>query len=229
MLLPAGKKLVGVKTFSVPTDLVELVVNMTIGQVQVHVDRGEGDSSVAFPPELGMQPLRFTIPDLEIDTIFGDAKEYPHDINSSEVRFQLEDQAEDFPRGFIRLVIEFEQRDEEIHGTWHGEMDNMKLRVDLALKTLLGKISYGDVRSKFTFDLNMIGVPGWALDPIFNYSDKIANLTEDAMVSIFDNGYVRGGFSARITEQVEPYLGPDPVIVGVRVTDGQLIIRYYNN
>lgn len=218
-----------IETFTVPSSLVEAFVDATIGQTKIRVTRGENASYVDFPEDLDIEDRYFTIEDFvwEIPGPFPAIREYPNDINSSDIAFSLENAAPGYSNGFMRLAVEFEEEGKEILGTWHGHLSNMKLLIELGLGVQDSKITYHNVDVSFLFDIDMLGVPDWIADALFGYKKKIQRTVQNTVRQIFQNEQTRRNLSNALMQEITPALGSNAKIVSVKIQNNMLKVRYY--
>jgi len=219
------------QTITVPAALVDAFVNSVVSQIRVHLTRGANQSFVDFPPNLNVQDVHFTIPDFvrTIDLLLFQINivEFVDDVNTNGLTFSLENAAVGFANGFMRLVATFEEAGREIRGTFAAQLSDMKLTVDLGLTALAGRVSYGNVRTRFDTDVDLVGLPDFILDPIFQYSDQIRNLVENETRKAFDSAAIRQAITAAIASTIAPLLPANARIASVRVVNGALTLEFF--
>jgi len=228
-----------VKTLEAPSNLIDTFVNSYIKPIKIHVTNGSNASYIDFPSNLGAADYNFTVQDFnkKID-IPGpwdiNINEKVNDINSKDITFSLNNPVSGYSKGFIRLVITFEEEGTEIQGTVDCQMRNMELTIDLGLETRNYQISYSRYNVNVTFSCNVdIGyVPDfleeYVLDPIFGYTNTIEQEVRNKVRAVFERESTRQAFATAITNQMSSILGPNSRILWVKVENNQLKIRYYN-
>ena len=230
-----------IKQFSVPISLINTLLGATISRINIHVTDGANKSYIKFPPEMGVQTKYFTvpsfykkinmpwpIPDIEI-------RERVNDINSQSVTFSLKNASSQYANGHMEFKVKFEESGKEVLGTFHAHLSNMNLTIKLGFATRIRKISYNtnNIRTNFPCNMNIVGVPDfiedYVLDPIIGYTEEIRNTVESAVKNIFASASMRNAFENAIMAKVSPFLGANPKIVSVKLSGGQLRLKYYND
>lgn len=228
------------KSIVIPLSELENFFNSTICKTKICMCSGENASFVIFPKNLGISNVFFVIPhfkqtiNMRWPTSKINLQQHANSINSSNITFSLENASPEFPRGFIRFVVHFEEMGAEITGTYHCHLNNMQLAIDIGLKMQEHKISYDhtNIRVNFSFNLEILGITkkleNYIFNPISNYTDHIKQIVENTVRNIFKKKQMRHVLSTSITRLVTPFLGDNPSILTASIEDNQFIVRYFN-
>ena len=225
--------------FVVPTSVIKKFIDSTIGLTKIRMTSGKNDSYILFPKNFGISNIFFTVPDFKhtinmrwpIPDIH--LQEHTNNINSGKISFLLENASSEFPRGYIRFVVYFEEMGAEILGTFHCHLSDMRLTIDLGLEMQNHKISYNrnNVQLNFSYNFDILGIEdrirNHIFDPISNYAQHIKKIVENIVYNIFRREEMHQAFSNSITELITRHLRDNPKILVANIKNNQLEIQYF--
>lgn len=153
---------------------------------------------------------------------------YPHDINST----SWDAYVVDSPDTKVKLVLNFEESGDEIHGDLHGDMIGMALTLNLFLIAQNGNVSFSD-RSYAFFsikDIDLHGVPDTILTAIKDYRLSIENSVSGKVNQQLFSAAVSQRINAELNKKFKPLLAltgaNNATIKNVAVRDHNLVIDY---
>jgi hypothetical protein len=213
----------------ISSSLIEGFVNKLLGETEIRITRGEDQSYIRLPGALGLDDVRFTIPDFRKKVAFLTIQEYPRMIESRDLTMSLINASRQHPNGGLGVTITFagEEGANEINGTFHGRLSDMRLVIQLGLTMDGSAIAYNRVHVTFDFELDLKGIPDWLFDPLFHYSDALKQAVEDNLLKLLRSPETKETFSKGLTEQVRAVIPEGDILHSLRVIDGTVVLKHY--
>ena len=215
------------EVYRVSSPLVEIVLNHLLGGTHILVTRGQNQSRITFPELAGKREIKFTVPDFSAQLLLFTIKEYPNNIESDHIDIKLINANTTYPTGGLRLTVTFKESGREILGTFHGELKNMRMVVELGFCVDRGQISYRRVGANLEFKLKLIGLPDALLDSLLGYSEKIRRTVENTFLSHLERKDVKAAFSSALTERLMSMLPEGSKLHDVRVVRNEVVVEHY--
>lgn len=226
-------------TVTVPSKVIDTVLNGTLGPGRVHVTDGANASSISFPSTFGVGPYTFTVPRFskKIDLPFPipdiTVTERVEDFNSSDIVCTLVNGNAQFPNGSVMVEIPFEEGGTEIHGTFHAELKRPVLRVQLGIEVRDGMISYStsNIVTDFSCGVDVSNAPGWLetiIRQFYDYVDAVRHAVEAGVRNALADAQLRKSFAEKLNRSLPAALR-NVVIVSAKVAGGVLSVKYYRN
>ncbi|MGD8922220.1 MAG: hypothetical protein PVH24_03155, partial [Candidatus Zixiibacteriota bacterium] len=215
------------EVYRVSSPLVENVLNHLLGGTSILVTRGQNQSRITFPELAGKREIKFTVPDFSAQVLLFTINEYPNNIESDHIDIKLINANTTFPTGGLRLTVTFKESGREILGTFHGELKNMRMVVELGFCVDRGQISYRRVGANLEFNLKLVGLPDALLDSLLGYSEKIRRTVENTFLSHLERKDVKAAFSSALTERLMSMLPEGSKLHDVRVVRNEVVVEHY--
>ena len=201
--------------FSVTEPIIQASAKSQLANFRIHLTRGS-DSYAEYPYEEGVVRENFHLPDYKGNL---GVREYLADMNSETPRLEL-------TSGNLRITVNFEEEGKEILGTWHGDISDAVLAIDLPLyANNKGEIAYGEPQATFSFEAEIYGIPDW-----FVSWKSLRNKMEDRIERLFRKRAVRATISEMLTAPVRQELarpGKSLRIYEVKVMSRAMVVGYY--
>jgi hypothetical protein len=201
------------------TNFLEPLIGMD--QIRILITKGPNKSYIKFGKKLNMfgaKDIYFTIEPYKKGFWPFRIVEYPNLIASKKLKFII-------GKNCLILTMTFEEEDEEIKGTWNGQMSNMKVSIYLYPEVNNYSLSYSKVKTIFDFDINFKGIHNILLKKLFKVRKRFKSAVEKNLTEVFQDLQFKQAFSDSIMKGLT--LIDLPKIVWVKVEDGKLLLSGY--
>ncbi len=210
-------------------------------ETKIRITSGENASFLVFTEDLEVNDIFFTVPDFEytIEKIWPipdlNIFEYTNSINSADIKFSLMPSSPQFQNGFFRFSVRFEEIGSEILGTYHCQLNDMLLTIDLGVMLLNQNISYdkNNIRVNFSYDLNILGLDpklrDYVLTPILEYTDTIKKSIENRLKSVFTSNDMMLPFAKIMDRLIENRMKTKPFILSANSEEHHILIHYFRD
>ena len=230
-----------IESIMIPAQSIAHEFQTSLCETKIRITSGENASFLVFTEDLEVNDMFFTVPDFEytIEKIWPIPDlhifEYTNSINSADIAFSLNPSSLQFKNGFFRFSVRFEEIGSEILGTYHCQLNDMLLTIDLGLKLLNQNISYDkdNIRINFSYDLNILGLDpklkDYILTPILEYTDTIKKIIENRLRAIFTSNEMVLAFARIMDRLIEDHIDTKPFILSVNSEGDHLLIHYFRD
>ena len=217
---------------TLPAHLIEAIASRLLAGTSVQLHHGTNASAVRFAPSLGLRDFRFSVPSLhrrvsppllpEIDV-----HQQVSSIASDTVRLRLLPGSVANPGGTLRLEIGFEEKDEELIGSFPIHFARIKLLIELDLGVCENRISYNNVRATFDFDVDIQSLPVWMYNPIFDFRDRLQEAVCAGIRAAFTDVDTCEALTSGLEQGLESVLGAGARVAAVQMENGQVSLGLF--
>lgn len=212
---------------TITKSLLEDFVNKLLGETSIRITQGEEASHVQLPKALGIDDITFTVPDFRKKIMFVSIHQYPSNIDSERLVLSLINADKRYPNGGLGMTIMFAGDHDQIMGTFHGRLTDMRLVIQLGLAMDDGAVTYNRVEVSFDFDLDVKGIPDWLFDPVFHYTDSLKQAVEENLKALLDKPETREAFSNGLTEQIQGVIPEGSQLHSLTVSDNDVVLKHF--